>query len=270
MKPNIPDDIYARIVERLEEVEREFAVRILFAAESGSRAWGFPSPDSDFDVRFIYTHPTDWYLSLHEQRDVIECGVDHHDIDLSGWDIRKALRLLLKSNAALYEWTRSPIIYREDTSSRQEIQDLFERNASQLTLAMHYLEYAKSNWRRTRGDDETIKLKRYFYVMRPLIALEWVMKNADPPPMQVQDLLAQVPLPDDVRSAFQELLEVKLKTPELGRGPRVPVLDAWIAEKLETPVGSTIGDNDGHERTQTIHAVRSDVEDFFQRAIRFS
>ena len=101
----------AIIQEKLNQLEAEYGVQILLAVESGSRAWGFASPDSDYDVRFIFWHPKDWYLSVFEQRDVIELPVDAV-LDISGWDIRKALRLLWKSNAALIEWLNSPIVYR--------------------------------------------------------------------------------------------------------------------------------------------------------------
>ncbi|MEO1542527.1 MAG: nucleotidyltransferase domain-containing protein [Pseudomonadota bacterium] len=263
----IPPEIHAHILIRLAEVERENNVRILFAAESGSRAWGFPSPDSDYDVRFIYAHPTNWYLSLHEQRDVIECGIDDQEIDLSGWDVRKALRLLIKSNAALYEWTRSPIIYRDDGKSRNKISRLFEQNASRHRLMMHYFEYAKSTWRRTQGDADTIKLKRYFYAIRPLLACDWAGKHGTPPPMRMQDLLADVPPPAPVTDALEVLLLLKTQTSEIGHGPRVPILDAWIAEKLENkPIADEV---EGNDRSEVPTPARADVEAFFLSAIGF-
>ena len=108
----IPDNVRAEILTRMHNAEKEHGVRILLAVESGSRAWGFESPNSDFDARFIYVHPRDWYLSvgLEEQRDVIEYPIVD-DIDLNGWDLRKALRLFWKSNPAFVEWIQSPIVY---------------------------------------------------------------------------------------------------------------------------------------------------------------
>ena len=96
----IESRICRRIVNRLEEIERSESVRILLAVESGSRAWGFPSPDSDYDVRFLYARPRDWYLSIDARRDVIECPIEDV-LDINGWDIRKALHLLLKANPVL-------------------------------------------------------------------------------------------------------------------------------------------------------------------------
>jgi uncharacterized protein len=112
--PAIDDAMRESVQRKLDDIERAHDVRVLFAVESGSRAWGFPSPDSDYDIRFVYLHPRDWYLSLVERRDVIEVPVDEDDHDISGWDFRKAMQLLLRSNPPLYEWLVSPIVYRED------------------------------------------------------------------------------------------------------------------------------------------------------------
>ena len=92
----IAGEMRAYVAAKLGAVAAEEGVRVLYAAESGSRAWGFASPDSDHDVRFIYAHERDWYVSLWEDRDVVERGIDEKLVDLAGWDIRKALRLLLK------------------------------------------------------------------------------------------------------------------------------------------------------------------------------
>jgi predicted nucleotidyltransferase len=110
----IPDEVRAEIMVRLGNAEREHGVRILLAVESGSRAWGFHSPNSDYDVRFIYMRDPDWYhaVDLEERRDVIEYPIVD-DIDLNGWDLRKALRLYWKSNPAFVEWIQSPIMYIE-------------------------------------------------------------------------------------------------------------------------------------------------------------
>ena len=111
--PAIDPEVRRRIGDRLAEIEQRESVRILLAVESGSRAWGFPSPDSDYDVRFLYARPRDWYLAVDSRRDVIECPIENV-LDVNGWDIRKALQLLLKANPVLAEWLNSPIRYRED------------------------------------------------------------------------------------------------------------------------------------------------------------
>ncbi len=120
----IPREIRDSVEARLAALEREHEVRVLYAVESGSRAWGFPSPDSDFDIRFIYAHEPEWYLSVLEGRDVLETPLDDLGLDVSGWDLRKTLRLFLKSNPALYEWLVSPIVYRDMCGLARELRDL--------------------------------------------------------------------------------------------------------------------------------------------------
>ena len=94
-------------------IEREQDTRLLFAVESGSRAWGFASPDSDYDVRFVYKRGMREYVRMREQRDVIELPIIG-DLDINGWDIVKALTQFRKSNPSLLEWLHSPIVYREN------------------------------------------------------------------------------------------------------------------------------------------------------------
>ncbi|MGE3914391.1 MAG: nucleotidyltransferase domain-containing protein [Hyphomicrobiaceae bacterium] len=224
----------AHILKRLRVAEAEEGVRILFAAESGSRAWGFASPDSDYDVRFVYAHSLNWYLKLVAGRDVIERPLDERLVDLAGWDARKALQLLLKSNPALYEWLSSPFIYIDDGRFRPAARSLFERHASQRTLAFHYASIAGSSRARHLAGREDVNLKRYFYVIRPVLALAWVVAKGTAPPMSITDLLADSQVPDAVRAAILELIELKRTTPELGSGPRIGVLDAWIDQELAT------------------------------------
>lgn len=216
------------IGRRLAETAGEYGVRVLYAAESGSRAWGFASPDSDYDVRFIYAHPVDWYLQVGTARDVIEAPLDAMLVDLAGWDVRKALGLLLRSNPAFYEWLVSPVVYADDGAFRAAARDLFERHASQKALAHHYFSIARGQWRREIEGRDEVKLKKYFYVVRPLLSLRWVIERGTPPPMQLADLVAAVPLPEPAGAALARLLVLKRDTPELGRRPPVAAIDDWI------------------------------------------
>ena len=229
----IAPDIRQRIDAKLAAAATAHDVRILYAAESGSRAWGFGSPDSDFDVRFIYVHPRDWYLRLAEPRDVIEEGIDAHLIDCNGWDLRKALRLLLKSNPVLHEWLVSPIVYTDDGDFRPAARDLFERHATPRALAAHYWSIARGQWQREIDGREAVRLKKYVYIIRPLLALQWVVTRRTPPPMHIDALLAAVPLVGVVRDEIDRLLDLKRRTPELGLGPRLAIIEAWALERLD-------------------------------------
>jgi uncharacterized protein len=244
------------IVSWLKQVEREDGVRILYAAESGSRAWGFASPDSDYDVRFIYAHPRDWYTALIEARDVIERPLDEKLVDLGGWDVRKALRLLLKSNPTLYEWFASPVFYLDDGIFRMAAKQLFAEHASPFALASHYHSIAKGQWRSEINGKDAVKLKKYFYVIRPLLSLQWVIKNGTAPPMNLAELIRTTEIPDDVRQSIGALLEKKRNTPELGRASRIAILDSFALKQLDElrPEPHTFSERD--QSTTTIAADR--------------
>lgn len=168
------------ICEKLNEIERRENIKILHCVESGSRAWGFASTDSDYDVRFIYVRPKEFYLRLDKTRDVIEWQLDE-TLDINGWDVKKALQLLHKSNPTLFEWNSSPIVYKttkEWEGISKIINDYFFASAG----IYHYLNTAKSNYREyLKG--ETVRLKKYFYVLRPLLACKWILAEGTPPPM---------------------------------------------------------------------------------------
>lgn len=255
-------DIRRHVSTTLAGKAASHGVRILFAVESGSRAWGFGSPDSDYDVRFVYAHPRDWYVSLHEPRDVIEAPLDGHLVDLAGWDVRKALRLLLKGNPALYEWLVSPITYAEEGPFRAEAKALFERHASRKVLAHHYWSIARTQWRSEIESQDQPRLKKYFYVVRPLLSLQWVIAEGMPPPMQISALLDAVPMPPAVRAEVDALLAAKRTTPELGRGRHIPPIDDWALEMLAAhdPAKLTL---DAREPAET----RAEADRLFRRAI---
>lgn len=263
---HIPPEIRRHILQGLHNVEAQHGVRVLFAAESGSRAWGFPSPDSDYDVRFVYAHPLEWYVRLAEGRDVIEAELDEREVDLAGWDIRKALRLLLKSNAALYEWARSPILYRDEGDVRQRIQELFDEAASRRTLCHHYSHTAQGQWQRAIAGRDAVKLKKYFYVVRPLLAFRWAERLGTPPPMTIDALIDAVPLPGDVGAAFAEVLARKSVTDESGLSPRVGVLDSWIEEEL-AGLGRVAEMPEPTEASRT--AARDKADALFRRVVGF-
>lgn len=212
------------IRDTLRKIEAEENVRILHAVESGSRAWGFPSPDSDYDVRFIYVRPVDFYLRLDKTRDVIEWQLDD-TLDVNGWDLSKVLTLLHKSNPTLFEWNASPIVY-ETTDEWQALAGLIQRYFTAKSGLYHYLNTAKHNYREFfRG--ETAKLKKYFYVLRPILACRWILAENTPPPMLFHTLKDRY-LDPAVVPAVDALLEKKMSTSELGEAPRIAEIDAYI------------------------------------------
>ena len=168
------------ITQKLREIEKENKVRILLAVESGSRAWGFASPDSDYDVRFIYARTREDYLLFDDVRDVIELPINDA-LDINGWDVQKTLCLLYKSNPTLFEWFSSPIVYME-TPFAERFRNIMMEYFSQKKSLYHYLSMAEGNYREyLKGD--IVKAKKYFYVLRPVLACRWVLSKHTPPPM---------------------------------------------------------------------------------------
>lgn len=220
----------AEIQKEITRIEQEQDVKIWYAVESGSRAWGFPSKDSDYDVRFIYTHPQEWYLSVFDQRDVIEYPIDDV-LDINGWDLRKALQLLQKSNPSLIEWLYSPIVYKASNALEVEMRELVVQHISLKHLVYHYLSMAKGNFREYL-QKENVKLKKYFYVLRPVLACMYIEKYQKNPPILFQDLLTENDLPAPVLQEIQALLDKKLASEELDLAPKNGTLNQFIEEKI--------------------------------------
>ncbi len=229
----IPEDIRTEILCRLKSAEEDHGVRILFAIESGSRAWGFASPNSDYDIRFIYMHEPCWYqaVDLEERRDVIEYPIVD-DIDLNGWDVRKALRLYWKSNPAFVEWIQSPITYIEQGTFRTDSLRILPSIYSPEKGIYHYLSMAKTNYRGYLREP-VVRLKKYFYVLRPLLAARWVAQTGRAAPIEFEKLLTLLHSEPAVLAEVHKLLEQKRNAPELGLAPAVPVLNAFIETELE-------------------------------------
>ncbi|WP_343712370.1 nucleotidyltransferase domain-containing protein [Inquilinus sp.] len=226
--PMIDEAVRRRIGPILNDIERRDGVRILLAVESGSRAWRFASRDSDYDVRFIYVRPLEDYLSVETRRDVIELPIDG-TLDVNGWDLRKALGLVAKSNAVVTEWLTSPVTYRRDAETVARLLGLARTCAHLPALAYHYDRSARRAW---EPGDGPIRLKSYFYALRPTLALDWIRRRAEPPPMDLPSLMAGTPLPDDLRDAVAILLRRKQVATEADMAERVPALEAYLADTL--------------------------------------
>jgi uncharacterized protein len=236
-KQNMTDDphklspaVRARFCAALDRIQAEQGVTVLYACESGSRAWGFASPDSDYDVRFIYAHRRDWYLSVFERRDVIELPLEG-DEDVNGWDLRKALRLLAKSNPVLLEWLQSPLVYRADARFHAGLLELASRFYSPTACHYHYFHMARKNFREHLGEEQ-VKLKKYFYVLRPVLACRWIERGLGMPPMEFMRLVETLLPQDGLREAIVELRRRKMAEPELGTAPHVPVILEYLRSEL--------------------------------------
>lgn len=223
--------VRTEILRRLAAIEEPGDVRILYAVESGSRAWGFPSRDSDYDVRFVFIRRPEWYLSidLESRRDVIEKPIVD-DIDLAGWDIRKAFRLFAKSNPPLLEWLSSPVTYTVDSAFVDAFRALIPAYYSPVASMHHYLHMARGNQREyLRG--ETVWVKKYFYVLRPLLAIRWLEQDRGPVPMLFTDLFATVD-DESFLAAVEALRQRKMAGDELDRGPAIPEISAFVESEL--------------------------------------
>ncbi len=239
--PAIRSDIEAR----LSAIEAEHNVRVLYACESGSRGWGFASPDSDYDVRFIYVHVLPWYLRVSPQRDVIEVPISG-DLDINGWELRKALGLLKKGNATLIEWLDSPVVYRADANFLSAVRDAARQTHQAERSFHHYVHMARRNYREYL-QGETVRLKKYLYVLRPLLATLWIEQGRGVVPMSFQELVNAIITDPELLAAIDQLLTIKRAAGESEYGSPLPIINAFIdAEltRLETVLPPVLRDTD--------------------------
>jgi predicted nucleotidyltransferase len=221
------------IMSELDKIELNGNLQILFAIESGSRAWGFPSPDSDYDVRFVYARPIDWYLTLAPGRDVYELPIDDV-LDINGWDIKKALGLLLKPNPVMLEWLSSPIRYIWNEDICQQLIEFSKKVTHGPACLNHYLHLGGRQWDIYIDGNDVVNLKKYFYIVRPAMAIRWMRLHPEIiPPMNFQELLAGIDLNDDLTNALNELLLAKSRSKEIGKAPRVALIDAFITKEFD-------------------------------------
>jgi len=225
------NEMKQKIISRLQEIEEKERIRILYACESGSRAWGFPSSDSDYDVRFLYLHPVERYLSIKKRRDVIECPITEL-LDINGWDLQKALLLLRKSNPPLLEWLGSPIIYLEKYSIAAQMRALASQYYSAAASAYHYLHMARRNYRDyLKG--ERVWIKKYFYVLRPILAVKWIEQGMGIVPTEFDVLVDSLVTDTKLKKEIVALIEAKRKGEELDHGPRIAPISDFLEQELD-------------------------------------
>jgi predicted nucleotidyltransferase len=218
------------IIKELLGLELYHDIKILYAVESGSRAWGFASIDSDWDVRYIYIHRLDWYLQIDNKKDSQE-KILPNDIDLAGWELKKALRLYRKSNPPMLEWLRSPIVYLQQYSTAERLRDLTKEYFNPKSCLNHYLHMAEGNYKEYLQRDK-VRVKKYFYVLRPILACDWIKQKNTMAPMEFNELLDSQVTDQDVKNEIQELLKRKIAAEELNEEPKIKILNEFLEERI--------------------------------------
>lgn len=245
------------ILNKLKDIEEKENVKIIMAVESGSRAWGFASPDSDYDVRFVYVRKLQDYLRLEKSKDIIEWQLDDV-LDINGWDLKKALQLMYDSNPSIFEWCASPIVYK-GSKAFDELKEIRRAYYSRKKSLYHYWHMANNNYQAYLQGTE-VKIKKYFYVIRPLLAAKWIIDTKTQPPMLFSELMA-AELPVELMSTVKKLLEMKRNMPEMGLAPKIKVLDDFIDTELEA-IKKAADDEESLDRDWTL------LDEFFLRMVK--
>lgn len=219
-----------KIIEELNRIEKEEDIKILYAVESGSRAWGFAGEDSDYDVRFIYVRDKDFYLRLDDTRDVLEYPINDL-LDISGWDISKTLKLMYASNPALVEWLESPIVYK----TGEEVEKLKELNKyyfSKRKIINHYYRIVLNLYNNFIRNKDEVKIKKYFYILRSLSAAKYVLEYNTNPPIEFEKL-RKIGIPREYNKIIDNLLDIKINNSEKKLIERNKILDDYIEKEIE-------------------------------------
>lgn len=243
----VSPEMREKIRERLRVIEQDYNVTVLWAVESGSRAYGLHSEDSDYDVRFLFVQPLERYLAIDDKAKerVIEVKTD--DLDMSGWDIFKAVRQLRKYNPQLMEWLHSPIVYIDnmDMHILTGMREMGTRHADAPAVFYHYVHMARGNFNQyiespiTRAVDEgrepQVLIKKYLYVVRPILALRYVENVGFFPPLRFMEMWTPSSTFGVPKTVMQQMLDIayaKQQGREFGLGAPLPELNAWIRGEL--------------------------------------
>jgi len=225
------------IQDKLKEIEKEKSVKILYACETGSRAWGFPSPDSDYDVRMIYMHEQDWYLSLSDKKDTIEMMLDNGELDITGWDFKKCLKLLWKSNGALLERIQSPIVYHNTNGLTEMFRQYADKCFAPIAAMHHYLGMAKNSFDEVESKEE-VKLKKLFYALRATLACKWILEEDSIPPIVFMTMVDKLDFDKSLKQRIKELIELKSGKNENYLHPAEKEINAFISQQLNVAVAN--------------------------------
>jgi predicted nucleotidyltransferase len=224
-------DVHSAIQGHLAGLTTQYDCRILFAGESGSRAWGLSSPDSDYDVRFIYAHYAKWYLSIEDHRETIET-VFPDDIDFAGYELRKALRLFSACNIPINEQIQSPVLYGGDPVFLEKFQSLIPLYFNKKRALFHYVNIASQTMSQAvKG--LSVGLHRFFYIVRPLLACEWIEAHDSMPPTEFQKLLEEDFLPLPSMNEVTDMMQRKAVAVERETVMLSKTLLYWLTESLK-------------------------------------
>jgi len=225
------EQIKNEILQKLRDTEQNYQVKIPLAIESGSRGWGFAAHNADYDCRFIYVHTKDWYLSILNKKDYIECASDAV-FDVNGWDLKKVLTHIIKSNAVMFEWLSSNEIYIKDDTVVKLLQNLSDTFFNPIATSYHYLNTAKNKLTEILYADNA-KIKKYFYALRPLTNLQYIHQYGKMPPMEYEKTLSAIEAPAEIVTAIKELIEEKRQANEHDLIPRNKQLVSYIKNEVE-------------------------------------
>ncbi len=220
------------IIDKLKQLEKDEQIKILLAVETGSRAWGFPSPDSDYDIRLIYKKEQDWYIQLSEGQDHVSYMSDDEELDLTGWELRKALRLITKSNASLAERLQSPIVYMAKEGFAKEMLNLAQDFFSPIAVLHHYRSMAIKRME-SITENSSYRLKSLFYALRASCACRWVLENDTYPPIVYQELLKGISVSTDIKQRIAELVDLKSMKNEAYLHEGEAMLIQFVKDNLE-------------------------------------
>lgn len=229
---NVSIKMKTTIQNKLRELEQLHNIKILYACETGSRAWGFPSPDSDYDVRIIYKHEVDWYLSLSDKKDTIEFMSEDRELDITGWDIKKCLKLMWKSNASVFERLQSPIVYKEENNVSTLLTEYANKCFAPIATMHHYLGMAKNCFLEIE-DYEEIKLKKLFYSLRASLACKWIRDKNSIPPLEFITMVHELKFDENLKERIKALITIKLTKDESYIHQAEYDLNTFIKHELE-------------------------------------
>jgi len=178
------------IIKIIKEAEKKHKIKVVWAIESGSRAWGFASEDSDYDLRCIHIGKLDDYLGLLPSPQQVNLTTEV--LDLESWDIRKFAELTLKSNPQIAEWLRSPIVY-IDSPIRKQLKKYFDEGCSLEFLRQHYIRMAKQNYHKYMRIGMSYSCKKYLYVLRGIACAIYIEKEKKLPPLPYKEVIEYLP-----------------------------------------------------------------------------